>query len=273
MQPKSMPSTAFPRTCWPITRDEPLPPAADTARDCSPRRRDDGTSPRTAGPGVPWLAEGGACDGQRRPRPRLRRRTAGKQCSSCPARAQSKTPLRHLLLGLGLAATAFISTVVLQAEPQDRPSSFSIVYVVRHAERADDGMAEPSAAMTSTKDPDLSAEGRARARRLASMLRDAGITRVLATEYRRTRQTAEPLASSAGVEIETTPASDVSALVARVAAHRSPLLIIGHSNTVPDILQALGIEDVIRLADEEYDNLFVVVRSSTGPPVLARLRY
>jgi phosphohistidine phosphatase SixA len=164
-------------------------------------------------------------------------------------------------LALGCTVLAF----PVEAAPET--SSVSVVYVVRHAERADDG------GMVASKDPDLSAEGHARARRLATMLRDAGITRIFTTEYRRSRQTAEPLVSSTGPEVETLPAKDIVALIERIAAHAEPLLVVGHSNTVPDILQALGVGTPIRMADDEYDNLFVVVRSDASPPLVVRLRY
>ena len=51
------------------------------------------------------------------------------------------------------------------------------------------------------------------------------------------------------------------------------VLIVGHSNTVPDLLKRLGIKDAITIADDEYDNLFVVVRRDVGEPTLIRLRY
>ncbi len=50
-------------------------------------------------------------------------------------------------------------------------------------------------------------------------------------------------------------------------------LIVGHSNTVPDLLQRLGIRDAITIADAECDNLFIVVRPAAGEPTLIRLRY
>ena len=51
------------------------------------------------------------------------------------------------------------------------------------------------------------------------------------------------------------------------------VLVIGHSNTVPDLLKRLGVKQAITIADSEYDNLFVVVRHGTGEPTLIRLRY
>ena len=60
------------------------------------------------------------------------------------------------------------------------------MFLVRHAERADAGMA---AAKMAGRDPDLSDAGKARANALAAMLKDARITAIFTTEYKRTRQT------------------------------------------------------------------------------------
>jgi hypothetical protein len=54
---------------------------------------------------------------------------------------------------------------------------------------------------------------------------------------------------------------------------RGNVLIVGHANTVPDLLKGLGIKDDITIADAEFDNLFVVVRPEAGEPTLIRLRY
>ena len=51
------------------------------------------------------------------------------------------------------------------------------------------------------------------------------------------------------------------------------VLIVGHSNTVPDLLKRLGVKDAITIAESEFDNLFVVVRPASGEPTLIRLRY
>ena len=138
------------------------------------------------------------------------------------------------------------------------------VFVVRHAERADQ-----------SADPPLSPEGRARAERLASMLKDAGITRIYTTDLHRTIDTAAPLASRLGVRPDALPAADQAALVARIkaAAPSDRLLVVGHSNTVPAILAALGATTPVALGDSEYDNLFLVVPRQGAAPVVVRMRF
>ena len=136
------------------------------------------------------------------------------------------------------------------------------LFVVRHAEKAEGGDA---------KDPDLSEQGRARATRLAEMLRDAGITSIFVTELKRTQQTAEPLAKAAHAPVEIVTAKDPAALVAKVTAKKESALIVGHSNTVPEIIKLLGVQITVSLRETDYDNLFVVIRDPE--PRLLRLHY
>jgi broad specificity phosphatase PhoE len=132
----------------------------------------------------------------------------------------------------------------------------STIFVVRHAEKA-------AAPRPDEKDPELSPAGRARAAALAVMLKDAQITSVFATEFKRTQQTAEPLARALQINVTTVPASDTAALVAQVKEADGNALIVGHSNTVPAILQALGSQQPVTIGDDEYDNLFVL---TSGTP-------
>jgi broad specificity phosphatase PhoE len=143
----------------------------------------------------------------------------------------------------------------------------STVFVVRHAERADAGMAAVSGA-----DPDLSEAGRARAEALKGMLKDARIARIYVTEFKRTRQTAEPLAKLLGLEPAVVPSSDTAALADRVKSAPGNVLVVAHSNTLPGILKALGVDETVTIADAEYDNLFLVTRGASPPMVRLRFR-
>jgi phosphohistidine phosphatase SixA len=142
------------------------------------------------------------------------------------------------------------------------------VFVVRHAERADAGTG--GATMMAT-DPDLSEAGRARAESLAVALKDAGITAIFSTEYKRSLQTAAPLAKALGVTVETVSSKDPASLVAKVKAVKGSALVIGHSNTVPDVIKRLGVDTPLKLGETDYDNLFIV---TLGPqPSMLRLHY
>ena len=146
-------------------------------------------------------------------------------------------------------------------------SAQSTVFVVRHAERADAGAA---AAMMAT-DPDLSETGKARAQSLAAALRDAGIAAIYTTQYKRTQQTAEPLAKALGIQPLTVQSRDLADLVQKLKAVGGNALVVGHSNSVGEIISALGVADPVKLGEDDYDNLFVVVRGEK--PTLIRLHF
>ena len=138
-----------------------------------------------------------------------------------------------------------------------------LIFVVRHAERADAGMPAQT-------DPPLSVAGEVRAQKLAAMLADAGVKDIFATELKRTQDTAKPLAIKTGVVVEQIGSKDTALLIARIQSHPNDVvLVVGHSNTLPAILKALvGVD--LAIADNEYDNLFVVV-PATG--TITRIRY
>jgi len=135
------------------------------------------------------------------------------------------------------------------------------IYLVRHAERADQ-----------SADPGLSTDGVGRSYRLRDMLKDAGITKIFTSELRRTIETAAPLASAIHVTAQRFPPDAVAAKIAASTA-RDRILVVGHSNTLPALLHALRVEPPITIADDEYDNLFIVVFPRDGRPVLLRLKY
>ena len=140
-----------------------------------------------------------------------------------------------------------------------------VVYLVRHVERAEDG----------TNDPPISAEGRARADALAGMLADAGITHVHSTDYERTRQTAAPLADALGLPVETYDPRDLPALAAHLRGTPGRHLVVGHSNTTPDAVAALGGEPATAIGEMEYDRLYVVVipADAAARPTTVLLRF
>jgi len=154
--------------------------------------------------------------------------------------------------------------LVLVLVPAQRGRAQEAIYVVRHAERADQ-----------SADSALSAQGLSRAERLRDMLRDAGVTQIFTSELRRTIATAAPLAAARHLTPQSVPAADGGTLVARIAAAgpRDRILVVGHSNTVPALLGALHVDASITIADDDYDNLFIVVPQKEGRPVLLRLKY
>jgi 2,3-bisphosphoglycerate-dependent phosphoglycerate mutase len=140
----------------------------------------------------------------------------------------------------------------------------STVFLVRHAERAD-------ATPTMGADPDLSEAGRARAESLATLLKDAEITAIFVTEFKRTQQTAAVLAKALGLTVKIVTSKDTAALVKQVQSSKGNVLVVGHSNSVPDVITGLGVKTPVTIGDNDFDNLFLVNRGT--PPSLLRLHY
>lgn len=143
----------------------------------------------------------------------------------------------------------------------------TIIYVVRHAEKAID---DPD-----PRDPGLSPLGLARREALGRTLADVPLRAVYATEYRRTRETVQPLAEGRGMAVTVAPARDAAGLAKTILeSHRGEtVLVAGHSNTVPAILRALGAAEAPDLAESDYDDLFIATVSSDGRAALLRLHY
>jgi broad specificity phosphatase PhoE len=144
----------------------------------------------------------------------------------------------------------------------------TVVLLVRHAEKG----AQPP------QDPPLTSGGEERARALVAVARDAGVSAIITTQFERTRKTAEPTAIALHVTPEVVTAGPAAqhakAVAEQVLKHSGgTVLVVGHSNTIPAIVGALGAPQPRDLCDSEYDQLFVVVIGDAGPPRLIRSRY
>ena len=172
------------------------------------------------------------------------------------------TPRFALVSILLLAMLSVVRPTPLDAQAPDRPGAASLVVLVRHAEKA----AEPAS------DPPLTAAGVARAQALAAALRDAEVSAIITTQLRRTRETAQPLAMRRGLTPEVVPinrgaiAAHVETAVAAVRRHAGGVvLVVGHNNSVPAIIAALGGPRLPDICESVYANLFVLV--ATGGEV------
>jgi len=141
----------------------------------------------------------------------------------------------------------------------------TIIYLVRHAERATD---HPS-------DPTLSAEGSARALELARLLADAPLTRIFSTDFRRTRLTAAPVAEAHGLEVELYEPRGEGLGAAAEMLRSTPghHLVVGHSNTTPELVAALGGDPVSAIEEMEYDRIYLVVVDRDGRVSSTLLRF
>ena len=146
-----------------------------------------------------------------------------------------------------------------------RPISAATIIVVRHADRAS-GM---------SADALLSPAGEERARQLADVLKSAQVQRIYVTEVRRTQQTAEPLAARLHLKPIVIAKADIDALVTqlRKAGDDETVLVVGHADTVPLIIDRLGGGAVPAFRDTEYDRLMVLVTGSGGKARVVTLRY
>lgn len=106
------------------------------------------------------------------------------------------------------------------------------------------------------RDPDLLPEGRRLASLLSERLRAQPPATIFVSTFKRTRQTAEPLAARLGLTPIVYDPVDTPGLIARVRAAPGPVLIVGHSNTVPDIVQQLGGERPANLTHPDFGDLW-----------------
>jgi len=179
-----------------------------------------------------------------------------------------RASLAVILIAVGLAISARAGII--------NPAPDTTIYLVRHAEKQ---TAPPS-------DPPLTEAGRARAANLAGLLKPFGIKTILTSQFVRTKETARPLAEAVGATpIIVDMISDRSApggiaersikeLAERILKHRGEaILVVGHSNTLPLIIQGLGGGPVPEIPETEFDNLFVLTISEKGGVALERRKY
>ena len=144
------------------------------------------------------------------------------------------------------------------------------VIFVRHAEK----MATPEG------DPGLSPAGQRRVAELTRQLVDAdvvaGIDAVYATPFRRTEETARPIADALGLPLNSYDAADTEAIMEHVvSAHKGKIiLVVGHSNTLPALIGNMGAsKKVPKIEENEYDNIYIVSIPWFGKTKTIRLRY
>ena len=127
----------------------------------------------------------------------------------------------------------------------------TVVYLVRHAEKVPHGT-----------DPALSAAGRERAEMLADLLEEAAIGAIHCTDFRRTRDTAAPLARRLGIPVALYDPARPEALIENILDAGGRHLVVGHSNTTPELVELLNGDSGPPIDEAgEYDRLYVVTRT------------
>ncbi len=123
------------------------------------------------------------------------------------------------------------------------------IYLVRHAEKVADG----------TTDPELTKVGKARACFLAGFFKGKGLTEVRSSDYRRTWDTAGPVARALGIPLSIYDPAELPVLAMDLKHRNGVPLIVGHSNTTPELARLLGARDVEDMEDSEYDRVIEII--------------
>ena len=178
-----------------------------------------------------------------------------KNVKTRAARRTLRTAVLALAIAAGAPALAFAQSMVI---------------LVRHAERADGGPGAGTGMSGAPADPLLSAAGKARADKLATMLAESGVKAIYTSEFRRTQDTGKPLAAKLGFTVTPVASSNVNDLVKKIKAEhpKDVVLIVGHSNTIPEAIKAFGGPGV-KIADDEYSAIYVL-SPATGAITLIR---
>ena len=148
------------------------------------------------------------------------------------------------------------------------------VIFVRHAEKAP----------LPVDDPVLSEAGVLRANELARQLVDAdvipgrGVDAVYSTPFQRTEATARPVAEALGLPVlsyDVSPENAETTIDDIVRRHKGEIvLVVGHSNTVPQLIASMGAsKNVPEIAEDEYDNMYIVSIPWFGKTKTIRVRY
>ena len=117
-------------------------------------------------------------------------------------------------------------------------------YVMRHLQKAEG------------QDPPLSEEGRNNARRLIGFFAADRPRAVYVSTTRRAEETGAPLARKLRLKMRRYDPADTTGLVARVLAERGPVLVVGHSNPVPEIVERLGGDRPAALSETDYGDVW-----------------
>ena len=164
----------------------------------------------------------------------------------------------------------FLLVALAAASCSHRPPNPTVVFVVRHGEKAVGG-----------DDPPLTEAGLRRAQALVQVAEYANIGAIYTSQFTRSHETAKPLSVRTGVPVTEVPANlqqpgDYGQALAKeiLAKHAGEyVVVVSHSNTVPAIVLGLSGQTVPDLRDTEYGSLFIIVIPGNGTPRLIRAQY
>lgn len=160
----------------------------------------------------------------------------------------------HVVVIAALAAGLFMLSKMPKNGAVDNGT---IVYLVRHAEKI--------TGENAGRDPALTDAGVARAKTLSKLLRKKNITKIYSSDYIRTRDTATPTAEMSGVDMEIYDPRNLPALATLIQETAGHILVVGHSNTIPETVTALGgVGGTAIFEKSEYDRLYIVTILADG---------
>ncbi len=125
--------------------------------------------------------------------------------------------------------------------------SQTTIYLTRHAEKQ------------AGDNPALTVIGAFRAQNIAKQLASVGITHVFSTDYKRTKETAKPLADFLNLPIQSYNPSDLTTFAEQLKKLKGSILVVGHSNTTPELTALLSLQKIDAIKENEYDNLYQVI--------------
>jgi 2,3-bisphosphoglycerate-dependent phosphoglycerate mutase len=148
-------------------------------------------------------------------------------------------------------------------------NTVTTVILIRHADRD-----VPPAGTPDFPGPSLNDKGTARSKKLVHVLSKAGIQAIYTSRYTRAKMTAKPF-SAKHSGIPTVRLSEATELKDHILTHHlgQTVLVVGHSDTVPELIALLGGPSLPIIDDCEFDNLFVLVKHSTTSASVTKLKY
>ena len=131
------------------------------------------------------------------------------------------------------------------------------VYLFRHAEKQ---------VIKGEDNPELTKAGFVRSNALAEAMTDISAGLIYSSEYARTQQTAAPLAKQWSTDINIKTAKDPEAQVDIALANcNQHVIIVGHSNTIPNLISLFGVVEEITIEDNQYGDLFIIEWENAKP--------
>ncbi|WP_051215873.1 SixA phosphatase family protein [Ferrimonas futtsuensis] len=156
-----------------------------------------------------------------------------------------------LLLVLAVAQCGFGGSATAHETVSVKPAL--TVFLVRHSEK------EPG------KDPALTPEGQGRAQSLAGLLSSVRLDGIYSTDYRRTRETAEPTADEQGLPVSFYSPRELKQFAEQLKLRGGKVLVVGHSNTTPQLVSLLGGEAGDPIDEKhEFDRLYLLQQNNRG---------